>query len=129
MAVHAIEQASVRDYRRAMCNVRSLMTAFLLIALLPWCGVAGALAAQPDDVQTAALSSMAEDAEVPVVSGPAKQKRTAVLSGASCSPDAPVNLTGNDVTFGVSAIQPLFRDPALRRGHGSAPPTSPPRTF
>ena len=129
MVVHAIEQGPVREYRRTMCKVRSLVTALLLVVLLPWCGVAGALAAQPNDVHSAAVTFMAEDVEVPVVSEPAKQKRPAFLSGQSCSPDAPVNLAGNDVTFGPSAIQPLFRDPALRRGHGSAPPTSPPRTF
>jgi hypothetical protein len=112
-----------------MCKVSSLVSALLLVVLLPWCGVAGAFAAQPDDVQSAAVALMAADAEVPVVSEPAKQKRTAFLSGPSCSPDAPVNLAGNDVTFAPSAIQPLFREPALRRGHGSAPPTSPPRTF
>lgn len=112
--------------------IRSLLTAFVLVSLLPWCGITAA-SAQPADVVNVMEDLQGTDGVNAAhvgdasISAPPKTKRLAVLQQMRCSADAPV-VSGIDRNpVAPKDLQLPAGNPRLIQRCAPAPPTSPPR--
>jgi hypothetical protein len=116
-----------------MHTLKTILTALLLISILPWCNLAAA-SALPTDIdgdayfsQEANIIQEADVAEASFIT-PLKNKRIAAFQQAQCGANAPF-LSGTDhLILSSRNVQLVFGDRNFVPRCAQAPPTSPPRS-
>jgi len=118
-----------------MQPLKKILTALLLISILPWCSLAAASAATSDSDREgnayfsddAARAQRADPVETNLTA-PRKSKPIAVLQQYQCGANAPLLSEADHSLFSSGTVHWVLENPNFTPHGAQAPPTSPPRS-